>query len=102
MSQRMSQFVQTIQDPHRERLEANLAAHIAELFGRCPMLCGFTVREGANADHGVLDLTCYPTPSRERADLIFGEVTKMLLELEEEQPEAAPLLKGRTFARTFH
>jgi len=89
------------QRTQRQQLEADLAARIDALFGRCPTLYGFSVRQ-TDAEHGVVDLTCFPTPYGERAELIFGEVTKMLHELEDEQPEVAQLLPGRTFARAFH
>jgi hypothetical protein len=73
----------------RERLE--------ELFRRCPQLHGFAVRPdrplpwhlacdaGANGAHEALDA-----------------IAQTLLELIEERPEAARLLRGRTFARTLH
>lgn len=81
------------------RFEADLQMRVAALFERCPALHGFSVRLG---DPEVLDLTCHPTPDRERAELILGEVSGMILELVEEEPEAAELLRGRTFARVFH
>ena len=81
------------------RLDADLAARVEALFGRCPSLCGFSVQE---SDPVLLDLTCYPTPDGERAQVILGEVSQMLSELEAERPEAAEMLRGRTFARTLH
>ena len=36
------------------------------------------------------------------ADEALGEIAQTLLELIEERPEAAALLRGRTFARTLH
>jgi len=95
----MNTTLQAIQDPQRLRFEADLAARVAALFGRCPALCGFSVQAG---EPDLLDLTCYPTPDRERAELILHEVSGMLLELVDEQPQAAELLRGRTFARAFH
>ena len=50
----------------------------------------------------VLDLTCYPAPGQERMETIVGEVSVMLNELAEQEPQAAELLHGRTFARTVH
>jgi len=97
----VSALLQRSRNPQRQQLEADLAARIDALFGRCPTLCGFTVRQ-TDAEHGVLDLTCFPTPYGERAEQVFGEVKRMLVELETEQPEAAELLPGRTFARAFH
>ena len=95
----MNTLLQRSQDPQLQRLEADLAARVEALFGRCPALCGFSVQAG---EPDVLDLTCYPTPDPEWAQLILGEVSQMLFELVEEQPEAAELLRGRTFARNFH
>jgi len=92
-------LLQRIQEAERQQLEAALAARIGDLFQRCPSLCGFSVPQ---VEGGVLDLTCFPTPYGERAEALLGEVSRMLLELEAEQPEAAELLPGRTFARAFH
>jgi hypothetical protein len=45
-------------------------------------------------------LACHPPHHGEQAAL--GEIAQTLLELVEERPEAAALLRGRTFARTLH
>jgi hypothetical protein len=37
-----------------------------------------------------------------RAEELPGQIAAALLELIEEQPQAAELLRGRTFARTLH
>ena len=95
----MDARLQRTQDPQRLRLEADLAARVAALFGRCPTLYGFSVHKGELA---LSDLACYPLPDRERAEAVLGEVAQVLMELVEEQPEAAELLHGRTFARTVH
>lgn len=95
----MDALLQGIQDPQRLRLEADLAARVAALFGRCPALCGFSVQE---SDLALSTLTCYPLLDRERADAVLSEVAEMLFELVDEEPEAAELLRGRTFARTLH
>ena len=93
----MDALQRAIQDPQRLRLEADLAARVDVLFRRCPTLCGFLMQEG-----DLLDLTCHPLPNREQAEAVLGEVSQMLQELLDEQPEAAELLRGRTFARTVH
>ena len=80
-------------------LDADLAARVETLFGRCPSLCGFSVQDG---EPFLVDLTCYPTPDSERTRAILGEVSQMLSEIEAERPEAAELLRGRTFARILH
>ncbi len=93
----MDVLLRAIQDPQRLRFEVDLAARVDALFRRCPTLCGFSMQED-----DLLDLTCHPLPDRERAELILGEISQMLVELADEQPEAAELLRGRTFARTVH
>ena len=45
-------------------------------------------------------LACHPAREGEQAAL--GEIARTLLELIDERPEAAELLRGRTFARTLH
>lgn len=83
----------------RTQFETDLANRVQALFGRCPALCGFSVEVDGPA---VLDLTCYPAPDAERMETILGEVSGLLNELAEEEPRAAELLRGRTFARAVH
>jgi hypothetical protein len=73
----------------RERLE--------ELFRRCPQLHGFAVRTDRPLPW---HLACHPAQVGEQAAL--GEIAQTLIELIDERPEAAELLRGRTFARTMH
>jgi hypothetical protein len=95
----MDTLLHEIRDPRR-RFEADLAARVAALFERCPVLCGFTL----HALRPVLSqVCCHPVQyDDEQREEILGAVSQMLLELVEEQPEAAELLHGRTFARTLH
>jgi hypothetical protein len=72
----------------RERLE--------ELFQRCPQLHGFAVRSDRPLPW---HLTCHPQHDEQAA---LDEIAQTLLELVEERPEAAAMLRGRTFARTLH
>jgi hypothetical protein len=95
----MNALLHGSQDPQLQRFEADLALRVDALFRRCPALCGFSVQGG---EPDLLDLTCYPTPDPAWAEVILGEVSQMLIELADEQPEAAVLLRGRTFARAFH
>ena len=67
------------------------------LFRRCPELHGFAVRLDRPLPW---HLTCHPAHEDEQAAL--DEIARMLLELIDERPEAAELLRGRTFARTLH
>ena len=91
----MNTLLHRSQDPQRQRFEADLAERVTALFERCPALCGFSVQQG-----DVIDLTCYPTPAQ--AEAVLGEVSQMLFELADDEPEAAELLRGRTFARILH
>ena len=74
-----------------ERLEA--------LFRRCPELHGFAVRLDCPVP---CELTCHPTHGGKQDEAALGEIAQMLSDLLDERPEAAALLRGRTFARTVH
>ena len=102
-----------VQEQDLSRLEADLAGRIDALFRRCPGLYGFSVQEGANVtreraaahlegDLFVADLACHPALGRDYCAELCEEISHALLELVDEQPEAAGLLPGRTFARTMH
>ena len=95
----MNTLLHEIRDPRRRRFEADLAARVAALFERCPVLCGFTLHPLGPLPAQV---SCHPAQYDEQMKKILGEVSEMLLELVDEQPEAAELLHGRTFARTLH
>ena len=94
----MNAHLQEIRDPQRLRFEADLAARVGTLFRRWPALCGFAVGNGLTLS----DVTCYPAPYGKQAEELLGEVAGMLLEVIDEQPEAAELLDSRTFARSLH
>jgi hypothetical protein len=81
--------MQAIAQEIRERLE--------ELFRRCPQLQGFAVRPDRPLPW---HLAC--DPGANGVDEALDEIARTLLELIEERPEAAGLLRGRTFARTLH
>ena len=102
-----------VQDQQLIRLEADLSARMDALFRRCPALCGFSVQEGSRitreraADHldgdlFLADLACHPAVDPDHFAALCDEISHALLELADEQPEAAELLPGRTFARTMH
>lgn len=95
------------------RVEAEVAARIAELFERHPALRGFSVQPGPQlarersaaslANELVLsDLAFYPEQDHEDAVAQRDEISAALAELMDERPEAAALLSGRTFARSLH
>ena len=88
-----------VRERQRQRFEEDLAARLEVLFDSCPALCGFTVQEDIVAPGY---LTCHPAQDQEGAEALLGEVTQMLVELAEERPEGAELLRGRTFARRVH
>ena len=95
----MNALLQAKRDPQRERFEADLTARLEALFEQCPELCGFAVDEAGMI---ASQLTCHPERGHEQAEALLGEIANMLLEFFEERPEAAELLRGRTFARTLH
>jgi hypothetical protein len=69
------------------------------IFAACPELYGFSVGQL----EGELCLEDVETdPWRAQSEQLFGHIASALLELIDEQPEAAQLLRGRTFARTLH
>jgi hypothetical protein len=66
------------------------------LFRRRPDLQGFAVRPDRPLPW---HLACHPQHDEQAA---LEEIAQTLLELVEERPEAAALLRGRTFARSVH
>ena len=99
--------------PECEGLEADLRACVGIVFDRCPGLCGFSVAErevspkvrDANVREWELyvsDIALSPELCRDQADEFHGEISGALGEFLNERPEAAGLLTGRTFARTWH
>jgi hypothetical protein len=81
-----------------ERLKADLEASVAALFRRCPPLCGFSL----DGELGIAQLACHPALDRQRAAVIAEEIVRALSELVDEEPQAAELIRGRTFARALH
>ena len=68
------------------------------LFQRYPTLCGFSVKEDLSFSH----VACHPALVGEEARQLVDEISATLVDLLDERPEAAELLRGRTLARTFH
>jgi hypothetical protein len=108
----MNRLQNQAQDTQRQRLEADLASRMTALFSGWPMLRGFTVEDGPTVtgerSRGYLDgdlyfsnVACYPSLEREQSVELCEEISAALLELIDERPEAAQLLRGRTFARSF-
>jgi hypothetical protein len=71
---------------------------MSALFQRYPALCGFSVKE----DLSFSNVACHPALAGDDAQILCEEISATLVELIEERPEAAELLRGRTLARTFH
>lgn len=96
-----------------QELEADLGARVEALFGRCPELCGFMVEERLVAGHegeaGARELELYiagidvfPALGSAQSETLVAHISAALADLLEDNPEAADLLAGRTFARTVH
>lgn len=95
------------------RLESDLAARLEALFQRCPALHGFSVQpsSGVTRERVVLDLqddlcladvVWHQALNGEQAVTLIGEISQALCDLVDERPEAAALLRGRTFASVLH
>jgi len=93
--------------------EAHLARRVDALFGRCPMLAGFSVQEEAplgkdrNAEFleaglCIADVAVQCWPGLGATHALYEEIGEMLLDLLNERPETYALLRGRTFARSLH
>jgi len=80
-----------------DTLAREIHERLEELFQRCPQLHGFAVRLDRPLPW---HLACDPAQPDEQAAL--DEIARTLFELIDERPEAAALLRGRTFARTLH
>jgi hypothetical protein len=78
--------------------EAALEKHLAELFRRLPMLAGFAVREDFEFD----DVSVHSWPGYTAGEELYQAIVDALAELADERPDAARLVRGRTFARAFH
>ena len=72
--------------------------HLAALFGRLPMLCGFALQP----DFELTEVTVHTWPGYTAGEDLYEELMQGLVDLAEEQPDAALLMRGRTFARMVH
>lgn len=79
----------------------DLAVQLESLFMRCPALSGFSVRV-EDGELFLTDVGISPQLGAEHYDEIFERIATTFSELLDERPEAAELLRGRTFARTLH
>jgi hypothetical protein len=86
-----------------ESLQSAIHAVTETLFRRWPTLVAFSVKEGHDADDELhLTVSMYPEPQREERSIVLNEIAEALMDLVDEAPAAAPLLRARTFARTLH
>jgi hypothetical protein len=92
---------------------ADVFARIAILFARLPMLDGFSVQERTtltmDRDAGLLagelciaDVSIDAWADRRAIPVVNDEIAQLLRDLLEERPESYEVLRGHTFARTFH
>jgi hypothetical protein len=96
----------------RDRMILDILSHLEALFARLPGLVGFSVlerrklaahREAArlDAELSVADVAVHFWPGFEHA-APGQEIVAALVGLLDEHPSARALLRGYTFARTFH
>lgn len=94
-------------------LDEDLTARVDDLFGRYPSLHGFsvqgasvlpeTLRQNVQANTLVVaEVGVDPLCGTEYSDRVSDEIAVCLLDFVKERPEAAELLRDRTFARTLH
>ena len=94
----MKSSQQRLPGSSHQRAEAIAERHLAELFARMPMLCGFALRQ----DLEVTDVSVYTWPGYTAGEDLYKELMQALADLADERPEAVELMRGRTFARAFH
>ena len=64
--------------------------------------CGWVTRREGEEELFVTAISIVPRLSKEQYGEIFEQISGALTDLLGERPEAATLLRGRTFARTLH
>lgn len=84
--------------PNRQRAEAAVERHVTALFRRQPMLSGFSVRQDLEFE----EVAVHTWPGHSAGEELYEELVLTLAALAEERPDAVELLRGRTFARSFH
>ncbi len=89
------------QDARLHGAGKDLAARVESLFARSPELAGFAVHLEAGR-LCLTDVGISPQLGRARHNEIFESIAAALAEMLDERPEAAELLRGRTFVRTLH
>ena len=77
---------------------SRIQSTVNDIFAACPELFGFSVGQL----EGELCLAEVETAPYAASEEIVREVAEALVALIDDEPEAADLLRGRTFARTLH
>jgi hypothetical protein len=94
-------------------LDEDLAVRVNDLFGRYPALQGFsvqgvdalpeTLRQNAKSNTLVVaEVGVDPICGTDYSDRVSDEIAVALLDFVKDRPEAAELLRDRTFARVLH
>ncbi|MBI2960520.1 MAG: hypothetical protein HYY28_09420 [Betaproteobacteria bacterium] len=103
-----------ISDRKLRRAAAEVETQIRELFGRCPELTGFAIKdlalmasEDIAAPDGepklfVTDIGFSGLIGEQDLEEAYTQIGTAISDVVSERPEAFELLRGRTFARTLH
>jgi hypothetical protein len=86
-----------LEQDHGERA-VQIFERIATLFQRLPMLAGFCIE----SDLSVAEVSLHTWPGWSPSEAVREEIGRALADLVDERPDSAELLRGRTFARSFH
>jgi hypothetical protein len=94
----------------RKELEAALEAQLETIFERSPELHAFSVAERLVYENErvrewelyVSSIAAYPQLDAAGSQAVETQISGVLADLCNECPQAADLLPGRTFARTWH
>jgi hypothetical protein len=97
-------------DTTGKNCEEDLHSCVVEIFERCPGLSGFSVAErlvSSDTSVGewelyVSDIAASPGSTGDPSKAFHDDISQALGSFLSERPEAADLLNGRTFARTWH
>jgi len=89
---------QRLREARRPDTEAAVANHLAALFERMPMLCGFVLRH----DFEIAEVSVCTWPGYTAGQDLYDDLLQALADFAEERPEAVQLMRGRSFARAIH
>src|SRR4051812_37851163 len=88
----------------RDRIEHRVATAIASVFVRYPHLTGFVLQDPPQAEGAlsVVDAGFAVEMTEAAREKVLEQIRATVTLLLSERPEAADLLRERTFARSFH